>query len=150
MTDFMIGPIQGAIKRGIQVIALNELDVVAITGKKGQQFVVAHGAINSGIGDFVAIDVYDGQNGAGFGGVEEFVAMPGSGGRACLCLAIPYDAGDNEVWIIHRCAERGGEGVAKFSPFMDGAGDAGIEMAGETAGPGKTTHELFKPFPTEG
>src|SRR2546430_12940515 len=95
-TDLMIRPIYGSVKRRIQfihIMTLYEDWLVAVTGKKGQQFVVAHGTIDGGIGDFIAIQVYDGQYRAGFGGGKKVVAMAGGSGRAGLTLSISGRSG---------------------------------------------------------
>src|SRR5438874_5505424 len=112
--DLMIRPIYGSVKRCIQfihIMALYENWLVAVTGKQGQQFVLAHGAIDGGIGDFIAIQVYDGQYRAGFGRVKKFVAMPGGSGSAGLRFYIADDRGNDRVRVIHSRAKRASQAI---------------------------------------
>ena len=151
-TDLMIRPIYGSVKRCIQfihILALYEDWLVAVPCKQGQQFLVAHGAIDGGIGDFIAIQVYNGQYRAGFGGIKKFVAMPGGCGRAGLRFSIADDTGNDQVRIIHSCAKGGCQGITQLSAFMNGAWDTGIEVTGKPARPGKAAYKFFNPGPIE-
>src|ERR1041385_548897 len=91
-----------------------------------------------------------GQDGAAAARIEEFGAMPGGGGGAGFGFAIADDAGDQEIGIVERGTEGSGKGVAEFAALVNGAGDAGIKMAGKALGPGKTAHELMEAVSVQG
>ena len=76
--------------------------------------------------------------------------MPGGGGGARLGLAVADDAGDDQVGVVHRRAEGGRQRVAQLAALVDRAGDAGIEVAGEAAGPGEALDEACEPGVSRG
>src|SRR5579885_2246747 len=76
--------------------------------------------------------------------------MPGGGGWPRFCLPVADDAGDDQIRVIHRSAEGRAKRVAQFAALMNGAGDAGIEMAGKAAGPGETPDKLFQSLIVKG
>src|SRR6266516_5653836 len=143
--DFVIGPVQSSVERGIQIFSSCENRLVAVPCKQGQQFFIGHGAVDGGIGDFIAIQVQDGQDRAGFGRIKKLVAMPGGSGRSGLRLAIADDAGHNQIGIIHGSAKGGRQRIAQFSSFVNGSWNTRIEVTWKSAGPGKAAHKFFNP-----
>ena len=51
-------------------------------------------------GDFVAVEVQDGQHGAVMHRVQELVGMPAGGHRASLGFAVADDASDDQGRIV--------------------------------------------------
>ena len=59
--------------------------------------------------------------------------MPGSGCRSCLCFAITDYAYNDEIRVIHDCAERDTESIAQFTTFMDRPRCLSGNVTGKTA-----------------
>jgi hypothetical protein len=73
---------------------------------------IVHGAEDGALGDFEAVGVQDGENRTRFSWVNIFVTMPGSGCWSRLCFAITDHAHNNEIRVIHNCAEGDTESIA--------------------------------------
>src|SRR6266487_3526374 len=71
--------------------------------------------------------------------------MPCCGCRTSFGLSIANDAGYDEIRIIHRRSKCRSQCITQLASFMDGSWHARVEMAGETARPGKTPDELMQP-----
>ena len=71
------------------------------------------------VGDFVAVEVEDWKNRTIGDWVEELVALPRSGERAGLSLAITNDDSGNQIWVIEDGAKAVGDGIAKLAAFVD-------------------------------
>jgi hypothetical protein len=65
--------------------------------------------------------------------IEKLIGMPGSRHWTGLSLAIPNNAGDDEVWIVERRTICVRERVAEFATFMDRARSLRRRMARDTA-----------------
>src|ERR1041385_1876275 len=61
------------------IVAFDEVRLIAITPKKGIQFRVRDARQQRRSGDFITVEVKDGQNGPIAGRVEELVRMPARG-----------------------------------------------------------------------
>jgi hypothetical protein len=82
--------------------------------------------------------------------VEKLVAVPRPGRGSGFRLAIPDDAGDDQVRVVQGRAERRRQGVAQLPPLVNYAGVSRIEMARKGIGPGKRFQEPRKARPVEG
>jgi hypothetical protein len=61
------------------IVALDVVGIVAVADEKRFEFIVRYAGEDSGIGDFVAIEMEDGKNGAIANGIEKFIGVPGGG-----------------------------------------------------------------------
>ena len=70
--------------------------------------------------------------------------MPSRGRGTRFRLAITYNAGHQQVWIIQRCSEGSGQGITQLATFMNRSGNAGIKVTREAARPRETADEEFQ------
>src|SRR5258708_5928388 len=131
------------------MVTFYEDRLVTITCKQSEQFLVAHCAIDSRIGDFVAIQVQNGQYRTGFRRIKKFVAMPGGRGRAGLRLTVTDDTGYDQIKVVHGSAKSGCQGITQLSAFVNSSRNTRIQVAGESAGPGKAPHKFFNSNPVK-
>ena len=87
---------------GLGVGPFDEVRLVAVADEKALQLLAADPSEHGRIGDLVAVQVQDRQNGAVGGRVEELVGVPGGRERAGLGLAVAHDARDDEIGIVER------------------------------------------------
>src|SRR5258708_35284882 len=99
------------------MVTFYEDRLVTITCKQSEQFLVAHCAIDSRIGDFVAIQVQNGQYRTGFRRIKKFVAMPGGRGRAGLRLTVTDDTGYDQTKVVPGTAKSACQGIHQPPPF---------------------------------
>jgi hypothetical protein len=90
-------------------------------------------AQHGGSGDFVAIQVEDGQHGTVTDRVQELDAFPGAFERSCLRLAVPDHRDSDEIRVIEDGAEGVREDVAEFSTLVHGAGGRNADVARDAA-----------------
>ena len=115
-------------------IAFDEMRRPAVAFEKFLKFGLGNAGEDRGIGDFVAVEMQDRQDGAVGGGVEEFVGVPGGGERAGFGFAVADDAGDDQIGIVEYGAEGVADGISEFAAFVDRAGTFGGDVAGNSAG----------------
>ena len=84
--------------------------------------------------DLVAVQVQDRQDRAVAHRVQEVDALPRTGERPGLRLAVADDAGDDEVGVVERGAERVHQRVAELAALVDGAGRRHADVARDAAG----------------
>src|ERR1017187_4973115 len=75
----------------------------------------------------------DRQDRAVSGRIDEVDRLPASFERTCFGLAIPDNAGDNQIWIVEGRAECMDQRVSKLSAFVHGIWDVRPAMAGHSA-----------------
>ena len=102
-----------------RVVAFNEVGFLAISGKQRLQFVMGNARKDCGIGDLVAIEVKDRQDGSIANRIQELVGMPRGGKRAGLGFAVPDHDGDDEIGIVKSRAVGVRDGIAKFAAFVN-------------------------------
>ncbi len=124
------------------IVALDEVGIVAVADEKRFEFIVRYAGEDSGIGDFVAIEMEDGKNGAIANGIEKFIGVPGGGERAGFGFTIANGDGDDEIGIIECGAVAVGEGVAEFATFVNGARSFGSAVGTNAAGERKLAEEF--------
>ena len=76
-------------------------------------------------------------------GVKELIAVPGSGQRAGLGLAVAHHAGGDQVGVVKHRAEGVGQAVTQLAALIDGARDLRRHVAGDAAGEGELLEQLF-------
>ena len=96
-----------------------------------------------GSGDFVAVEMQDGNDGAVASGIQELVGVPACCERAGLGFAVADDAADDEIGIIESGSVGVDQGVAEFATFVDGAGSFRRGVAGNAAGKRELLEQTF-------
>ena len=86
------------------------------------------------IGNLVAIQVQDGQHGTVSDRVEKFVRVPRRGEGSGLGFSVTDHTGNDEVRVVKGRSIGVSNRVAEFTPFVDGAGGFGRNMAGNPTG----------------
>ena len=102
----------------LRVIALNKVGLVTPSYIKGLQVCITRAPLGGWPRDFISIEVKDRQNRTVSHRIDEVDRLPASFQRACLGLAIPDDAGDNQVRIVEGRAECVNQRVAKLSALV--------------------------------
>ena len=123
------------------VISLDEDWLPAIATHQLNELVVWDTSEKRGVGNFVAVEVKNGQYSPIDDGIEEFVDVPGGSKRTRFGLPISHTGQSNQIGIIEGSAAGVGKHVTKFPSLMDGArgfrGAVGTDVAGE----GELFHE---------
>ncbi len=114
---------------------------MAVAAQERVEFRFRDAGQHGGVGDLVAVEVQDGQDGTVVDGVEELVGVPGAGERAGLRLAVADHAGDQQARVVEGGAVGVGEGVAEFAALVDRAGDLRGDVAGHAAGERELPHQ---------
>ena len=97
-----------------------EIGIVPISCEELRKLAVGHSTQHRGVGDFVAVQVQDGQNGAVARRVQEFVRVPAGRERSRLRFPVAHDATDQQFRVIKRGAVGMSDGVSRCSlAFMD-------------------------------
>ncbi|MPM37374.1 hypothetical protein SDC9_83985 [bioreactor metagenome] len=133
-------PFQGgghSLMHRLRLIALHEAGLPATASEEQFGFLPGDAVKDGGIGDFVAVQVKNGQNGAVRDGIKEFIGVPGGGQRAGFGLAVAHHAGGDQVGIVHHRAKGVGQAVPQLAALVDRAGSLGCHMAGHAAGEGE-------------
>ncbi len=89
---------------------------------------------HGGIGDLVAVEVQDRQDGTVPHGVQELVRVPGGGQRPRLRLTVTDDTGDQQAGVVEGGTVGVREGVSEFPALVDGAGRLRGHVAGDASG----------------
>src|ERR1017187_40841 len=99
----------------------------------------------SGVVDFIAVEMEDRQNSAVANRVEELTDMPRCRQRAGFRLAIAHDGGNNQFWIIESGPAGVRQHVAQFTAFVYGAGRLGRAMTPDPAGKRELLEKFAQP-----
>src|SRR3569833_1465857 len=126
------------------IVAFDKVGRPAVAFEQLLEFVVGDTSQDRRVGDLVAIKVEDWQDGAGGGGIEELVRVPGRRQWPRLGFAVANDTGGDEVGVVEDRAERVAQRISELSPFMDRPGALGRDMARDAAGERKLFEELAK------
>ena len=125
-----------------RVVALDEVRLVAVALHQGGELLARDAGEDRGVGDLVAVEVEDRQDGAIADGVEELVRVPAGRQRPGLRLAVADDRADQQVRVVERGAVRVREGVAQFTALVDGARGLRGDVARDAAGEGELAEQL--------
>src|SRR5580692_1386488 len=106
----------------VGVFPFDEVRRVAIAAEERVELLVRDAREDGGVGDLVAVEVKDGEDGAVADGVKELVGVPGGGEWAGLGFAVADAASDDEIGVVEGCAEGVRERVAELAALVDGAG----------------------------
>jgi hypothetical protein len=121
--------------------ALHEVRGVPVAAQEVLQLLVRDAGQHGGVGDLVAVQVEDGQDGAVAGRMEELVGVPARGQGPRLRLPVADHAGHDEVGIVEGGPVGVGQGVAELPALVDGAGGLGRRVAGDAPGEGELLEE---------
>src|SRR5215471_17634278 len=98
---------------------------------------------NGRIGDFVTVEMQDGQHGAIAGWIQEFVCVPTGGERAGLSFAVADHTRDEQIGVVESGAISVSQGVTEFAALMNRAGRFRGSMAGNAPWEGKLSEQTF-------
>ena len=116
-----------------RVVALDEVGPVAVALHQRRQLVPRDAGEDRRVGDLVAVEVEDRQDGAVRHRVEELVGVPAGRQRPGLRLAVADDRADQQVRVVERRAVRVRERVAQLAALVDGARRLRRDVAGDAA-----------------
>ena len=128
---------------GHGIVALHEVGLPAAALEEALNLFMGNTGEHGGVGDLVAVQVQNGQNGAVGNGVQELVGLPGGGQRAGLGFTVAHHHGGDQVGVVQHSAEAVGDGIAQLAALVDGAGSLGSAMAGYAAGEGELLEHLL-------
>src|SRR5512139_2063422 len=126
-----------------RVGALNKIGLPSITFEKAFKLPAADPCKDSRIGYLVTVEVKDGKHSTVANGIEEFISVPGGRKRACLGLAVAYDASDDKIGVVKGGAGSMGHRIPQFPPLVDRAGRLCSSMTRDATG----ERELFEELP---
>ena len=114
---------------------------VAVALEELEQLLVADPRQHGRVGDLVAVQVQDGEDGAVLLRVEELVRVPAGGQRTGLGLAVADDAAHEQIGVVEGGAEGVGDRVAELAALVDRAGNFGRHVARDAAREGELAEE---------
>ena len=97
------------------------------------------------IGDLVAVEMQDRQDGAVLRRIEEFVGVPARRQRSGFGFAVPDHGGDDEIGVVERGAIGMRKRIAEFAALMDRARRFRRDMARNAAREGELGEEPLQP-----
>ena len=115
----------GVKRRGHQLVhlfgvaALDEIGRIAIAAEELVELLVTDPGQDSGVRDFVTVQVQDRQNDPVGRRVQKLVGMPARRKRSGFRLAISDHARDNQIGVVERRAIGVRNSVAKFAALVD-------------------------------
>jgi hypothetical protein len=115
--------------------------LMAVSPEQGVEFGLRYPRQDRRVGDLVAVEVQDRQDGTVPYRIEELVGVPGGGQRARLGLAVADHARHQEPRVVERGPVGVREGVAQFAAFVDRSGGLGCDMTGDAAREGELPEE---------
>jgi hypothetical protein len=124
-----------------RVVALHDVWRPAVALEEVLELLPADAAEQRGIGDLVAVEMKDRQDGAVADGVEELVGVPRRGERTGLRFAVADDDADEQVRVVKRGAERVRNAVTELSSLMDRSGRLRRAVAADPAGEAEVLEE---------
>ena len=100
---------------GHRVGTLDKIGFVTITDKQALQLPVADPSQNRGIGDFITVQVQDGQHCPVVHRIKELVGVPGCGQRSGLRFPITHHDRYNQIRIVEGGAKGMGKTIAQLA-----------------------------------
>ena len=102
-----------------RILARHEVRVVPATSQVLRELLSSDPREHGWVGNPVAVQVQDTQHRSVGDGIQELVAVPPGGERASLRLAVPYDAGDEQIRVLERRPIGVAQRIAELSAFVD-------------------------------
>ena len=116
------------------IVAFDEVRFPAATVEEIDQFLVGHASEDSRVGNFISIQIEDGQYDTVCNRIDEFIALPRRCQRSRFGFAITYDSSGNQVGIVKNSPTGVGNRITQFAAFMDGARCFRSAVAGHATG----------------
>jgi len=88
----------------VRLMAFDEMRRVSVATHQLIEFLVADAGKHGGIGDLVAVEMQDGQDGAIPHRVQELVGMPACRQRSGFGLTVADNTGDDKIRVVKRGA----------------------------------------------
>jgi len=98
------------------------------------ELLVGDAGEDGGVGDLVAVQVEDGEDGSVVDGVEELIGVPAGGQRPGLGFPVADDACGYQISVVEDCAVSMKERVTEFATFVNRAGCFRRDVAWNAAG----------------
>ncbi len=130
-----------------RLVTLDRQHLVAVAAQQALQLPARDPGRDRRVGDLVAVEVQDRQDGAVVHRVDELVGVPGGGQRTGLELAVADHRSNQEVGVVHRGAVRVGEDVAELAALVDRARRLGRGVARDAAGEGELAKQPAQAVP---
>ena len=145
-------PVERAVHRGghlrvdgHRLVALHDDGLVSVAVEQLDQALVADPVEDRRVGDLVAVQGEDRDDGPVNGRVEERVRVPARGQGTRLGLAVADDAEDHEVRVVEGRPEGMDQRIAELAAFVDGSGRLGRDVAADPAGERELAEEALHP-----
>ena len=103
-----------------RLVTFHKIRLVAITREQTRQLFPTDAGEYGRTGDFIAVEMQDGQYSAVRAGIEKFVGMPRSGQRPGFRFSVANHATGNEIGVIKHRAIRMEQRIAQLSSLIDG------------------------------
>ncbi|GAA3127660.1 hypothetical protein GCM10010521_12620 [Streptomyces rameus] len=142
--DTVQGLVHGASHRlvdGVRVVPGDMEGLVAVSPEQSVEFGLRYPGQDRRVGDLVAVEVQDRQDGTVPYRVEELVRVPGGGQWARLGLTVADHAGHQEPRIVERGPVGVRERVTQLAALVDRSGGLGCDMTGDAAREGELPEE---------
>ena len=128
-----------------RVVAGDRQDLVPVALEQLDQLVLRDAGEHRRIGDLVAVEVEDRQDGAVTSGIEELVGVPAGSQRAGLGFAVADDAGDEQPGVVERRPVGVRQGIPELAALVDRPRHLRRDVAGDPAGEGELAEQLAHP-----
>ena len=132
------------------IVAHDVVRRVAVALHQRRQLLARDPGEHRGVGDLVAVEVEDREDGAVRHRVEELVRVPARGERAGLGLAVADDRAHDEVRVVERGAVRVAQRVAELAALVDRARRLGRDVARDAAREAELPEQLPDPLRVAG
>src|SRR5579863_8351166 len=126
----------------LRIMTLYEVRLLPVARKKLRQFRIRHSAKHGRVGDFVSIQMQNGQNRSIPRRIEKLIGMPTRRQRTRFGFTVANYAANQQRWITKSRAICVRDRVAQFPSLMDRAGSFGSRVAGNAAGERKLLEEF--------
>jgi hypothetical protein len=110
------------------------------------QFPTTDAGEHGRIGDLEPVEMEVRKNRAIASGIEKLVGVPTRGKCARFRLAIPDDAGHDQIRIVERRAEGMNQRISEFTPFMDRPRRFRCDVAGDAVRPRELSKQPLQPI----
>ena len=140
--------VQGRGHELVHRLGLGAFDVMrrpAVAAQQVVELLARDAGQHRRVGDLIAVEMQDGQDGAVGRRVEEFVRVPARRQGACLGFAVADDAADEEVRVVEGRAEGVRQGVAQLSALVDRARGLRRDVARDAAGERELPEQPLQP-----
>ncbi len=125
-----------------RVVPFDEQRGPAVAAEQLLQLLAGDAGQHGRVGDLVAVEMQDRQDGAVGHRVEELVGVPGGRQRPGFRFAVADHAGDDQPGVVEHRPEGMAERIAQLAAFVDRSRALGGCVAGNAAGEGELDEEL--------